>query len=111
MNTDGKNLDELIKKLEILLPLTREVASNLQTVKELSVNLPSDIAHDKFVLANVACEILGINHNKLGRLVKEGFITPYYIASNQRRFRLSELYALAKPQPWVLEDADDIHNK
>lgn len=106
------NLEEL-RELE---QLTSRIAKNmlslapvLKLVKEVGDNCVVPPVSDRFVRTGDAAKILNVNEASITTLVKDNLLTPYYVPySKHRRFKVSEVKALAKTQPWAnAEDSDD----
>lgn len=85
----GKQLNDLLKES----PAITAFAEALQQSKEPILV----VEQDRLVLAGEAAKILGTNKSQIGQYVKQGLLTPYYIAGSRlRRFQLSEIWKIPK---------------
>ncbi len=90
-------LEKLSEQLEKALPLLEEI--NRKFARE-----------ERFVRAGDAAQILGVSKSVIDRCANVGLLKPYYVNSEQRRYKLSDVYNLAKDSPWSTEDAGDVQN-
>ena len=85
----GRQLNDLLKES----PAITAFADALQQAKEPVLV----VEQDRLVLAGEAARILGTNKVQISEYVKQGLLTPLYIAGSRcRRFRLSEIWKIPK---------------
>ena len=95
MNT--LDLDELTKITEQLLKLqaaAREVMPLIEAIRELDGRVILPMPADRLIRVSEAAQVLGVSHTTIGHFVRDGLLKPYYVNSEQRRFKLSEVNAL-----------------
>ena len=86
-----------------LQAIVAELKPFLELIRELDGKaiLPTPV--DRLIRAEDAAEILGVSQTTIGRFVSRGLLKPYYVNSEQRRFKLSEVNSLIKDAPQVTE--------
>ena len=95
MNT--LDLDALQRFTELareLQAIAAELKPFLELIRELDGKAILPMPTDRLIRAGDAAEILGVSQTTIGRFVKEGVLKPYYVNSEQRRFKLSEVNSL-----------------
>lgn len=102
------NLDELREAVKLMRELERiaeKIAPMLQAIEKNS-GLVVPVSTERFITRGEVCEILNIGSKALYALIKNGDLTPLYIAnSSQAKFRLSEVESIPTstkcPKPYV----------
>ena len=99
MNTlDLDALTKFPQQARELQTIAAELKPFLELIRELDGKaiLPTPI--DRLIRAGEAAEILGVSQTTIGRFIREGLLKPYYVNSEQRRFKLSEVNSLIKDE-------------
>ena len=95
MNTlDLDALQRFTEQARELQAIAAELKSFLELIRELDGKAILPMPTDRLIRAGDAAEILGVSQTTIGRFVKEGVLKPYYVNSEQRRFKLSEVNSL-----------------
>jgi hypothetical protein len=98
MTTTGDIQQLLIaaKTLKKLLQESPEVMAFAEAVKD-SRDPVLVLENDRLIRAGAAAEILCCSKNKIGTYCRDGLLAAYYTPdSSQRKYRLSEVWSLAK---------------
>ena len=88
------NIDELREAVELMRELERiaEKVNPMFQAIEKNGGVVVPVATDRFITRGEVCKILKIGSATLSTLIREGDLTPLYIAgSSQAKFRLSEV--------------------
>ena len=107
MNVEVEKLQKALALAEKLRDTLKEVAPLIESAKEIPIITAQGAQTERFVRASDAAEILGVGKKSINSFVKAGLLKPYYVNSEQRRFKLSDVYALAKENPWTIETTGD----
>lgn len=95
----------ILHDIEPILDKLNAAYPALQLIKELGSNSTLIPIEDRFLKNCDAAKFLSVSPSTISILVKHGKLTPYYVNSEQRRFKLSELKALAKTEAWRVEES------
>lgn len=92
-------LEGIVKQgmaLRKLLKESPELMEFLKLVKDTGKDLAVVPARaDPYIEVGAAAKVLGTTKNRLYELVKQGYLSPYYLPGGQQmKFRLSEVEAL-----------------
>lgn len=100
MNTlDLTALDRITAKAQKLQNIARDLLPFLEMLKDYDGALPTD----RLIRSGEAAKILGVGQDVIGKFVKAGLLTPFYVNSDQRRFWLSEVMKVPRKKPWTLK--------
>lgn len=95
---DIQQLLTAAEKLKKLLQESPEIAAFAEAVKD-SRDPVLVLENDRLIRAGEAAEILGCNKNAIGRYCRDGLLAAYYTPdSSYRKYRLSEVWGLAKKE-------------
>lgn len=99
MNTlDLDALQRFTEQARELQAIAAELKSFLELIRELDGKAILPMPTDRLIRAGEAAEILGVSQTTIGRFVSKGVLKPYYVNSEQRRFKLSEVNSLIKEE-------------
>lgn len=108
MNTlDLKALEKAaatLNDIERIIDKINAAAPAIQALNQLDVDKVALLTGDPFIRSGAAAKLLDISPAAITTFVNHKLLTPYYVNSNQRRFKLSEVKALAKDKPWRIEE-------
>ena len=92
MNTlDLDTLQRFTELARELQTIAADLKPFLELIRELDGKLILSIPADRL--------ILGVSQTTIGQFVKDGLLKPYYVNSEQRRFKLSEVNSLITDKP------------
>lgn len=103
MNTiDLATLQKFTAQAQKLQAIAADLKPFLELIRELDGKnfLPTD----RLIRTGEAAQILGVSKSAIGAFVKQGLLTPLYVNSDQKKFWLSQVKALPKKQPWLIEE-------
>lgn len=99
MNTlDLTALDKITAKAQKLQVIARDLLPFLEMLKDFDGALPTD----RLIRSGEAAKILGVGQDVIGKFVKAGLLTPFFVNSDQRRFWLSEVMKVPRKKPWTI---------
>lgn len=102
MNTlDLDALTKFTEQARQLQAIVAELKPFLELIRALDGKAIVPMPTDRLIRAGEASDILGVNKTAIGHFVKDGLLKPYYVNSEQRRFKLSEVNALIKDTPTI----------
>ena len=97
MNTlDLDTLTKFTERARELQAIVADLKPFLELIRDLDGKIILPIPADRLIRAGEAAELLGVSQTTIGRFVKAGLLKPYYVNSEQRRFKLSEVNSLIK---------------
>jgi len=101
-----KDLDEFLTRLreiERIVDKINAAAPAIQALNQIDADKVVLLTDDPFIRVGAAAKLLDISPAAITTFVKHNLLAPYYINSNQRRFKVSDVKALAKTKPWKVE--------
>ncbi len=104
---DLKALDKALTRLreiERIIDKLNAAEHAIQVLNQIDPDKVALLTNDCFIRGTAAAKLLGISPAAITTFVKHNLLTPYYVNSNQRRFKLSDVKALAKTKPWRIEE-------
>lgn len=108
MNTlDLDTLTKFTEQARELQAIAVELKPFLEMIRELGGRTILPAPTDRLIRAGEAAQLLGVSQTTIGHFVRDGLLKPYYVNSEQRRFKLSEVNALIKDTPMISNAADD----
>ncbi len=108
MNTlDLDTLAKFTEKARELQAIAAELKPFLEMIRELGGRTILPAPADRLIRAGEAAQLLGVSQTTIGHFVRDGLLKPYYVNSEQRRFKLSEVNALIKDTPTACNAAGD----
>lgn len=108
MNTlDLDTLMKFTEQAKELQAIAVELKPFLEMIRELGGRTILPAPADRLIRAGEAAQLLGVSQTTIGHFVRDGLLKPYYVNSEQRRFKLSEVNALIKDTPTISNAADD----
>lgn len=100
MNTlDLDTLTKFTEKARELQAIVADLKPFLELIREFDGKAILTIPADRLIRAGEAAELLGVSQTTIGQFVKDGLLKPYYVNSEQRRFKLSEVKSLITDTP------------
>ena len=108
MNTlDLDTLTKFTEQARELQAIAADLKPFLEMIRELDGRTILPAPADRLIRAGEAAQLLGVSQTTIGHFVRDGLLKPYYVNSEQRRFKLSEVNALIKDTPTITNAADD----
>ena len=103
------NLDELREAARLLREMAADAEKILPVLQYAEKNLGGVIptTADHLVKAGEAAKILGVSKTSISDFVRAGLLVPVYVDSERRKFWLSDIMALPKKTPWVVNNSGD----
>ena len=96
----------ILHDIEPILDKLNAAYPALQLLEKLGDDAFKIINHDCFITSGEAAKMLGISSGDITSLVNHKFLTPYYVNSHVRKFKLSEVKALPSDKPCMLRSKD-----
>lgn len=108
MNTlDLDTLAKFTEQARELQAIAADLKPFLEMIRELDGRTILPAPADRLIRAGEAAQLLGVSQTTIGHFVRDGLLKPYYVNSEQRRFKLSEVNALIKDTPTACNAAGD----
>lgn len=82
----------------------KTAAPAFQLLKELGDKTTVLPIEDRLIRRADVAKVLGVSKSTITPFVKQGYLKPVYVNSDQVSFWLSEVKAIAKDKPWRIEE-------